>query len=502
MSRYRRPRLSGDGLSLLIGLTLVLSYAPLGYYWLAPPLLALQVWLWQGLSPRRAALRGGLFGLALYSYGIWWVAISLYVHGNAPLVFAVLATALLAAYLALYPALTAWLLNRFWPQPGMVRWLLAFPVLWLSLDWVRSWLLSGFPWLALGYAQTDSVLAGWAPLGGVLLTGWAVLLSASLLLLSWRGPYRPLWPLLLIGLWLGSSQLAKIEWTEPTGDPLSVAMIQGNIEQAQKWEDGNLERILLRYSSLSIEAAANSEVIIWPETAIPMFIEYLDPEFLMALETHAEENRVDYLIGVPSGNWDTGVYYNAMLAVGTTGGLYRKQQLLPFGEYLPLRVVFDLFHRFVTIPMADFTAGERDQPLLQVGGYPVGVSICFEAAFGSLIRRALPEAAYLVNVSNDGWFGDTIAPAQHLQIARLRAIENRRWLARATNTGITALVNPQGQIIRQIPQFQAAILDGELIPMQGATPYARAGDGPVLVMLLLLGGLAVGVSQRSNRIKR
>jgi apolipoprotein N-acyltransferase len=152
--------------------------------------------------------------------------------------------------------------------------------------------------------------------------------------------------------------------------------------------------------------------------------------------------------------------------------------------------------------MADFTAGERDQPLLQVGGYPVGVSICFEAAFGSLIRRALPEAAYLVNVSNDGWFGDTIAPAQHLQIARLRAIENRRWLARATNTGITALVNPQGQIVRQIPQFQAAILDGELIPMQGATPYARAGDGPVLVMLLLLGGLAVGVSQRSNRIKR
>lgn len=488
--QHARP--GGDLLSLFVGLALVFSYAPYGHYWLAPLLLAVQVWLWQDLSPRRAALRGWLFGFGLYGYGVWWVTISLHVYGGAPFAFAALAAMLLAAYLALYPALAGWLLNRFWPRAGAVRWLLALPALWLLLDWVRGWLLSGFPWLAPGYAQTDGMLAGFAPLGGVLLVGWAVLLSAGLLLLAWRGPWRALWPVLLVGLWLGGSQLQPLKWVEPVGEPLSVAMIQGNVDQRRKWEEGNLERTLLRYSALSIEAAEISEVIIWPETAIPLFVEYLDPEFRMALQAHARESQVDYLIGVPSGNLDAGEYFNAVMAVGDTGGLYRKHDLLPFGEYLPLRWLFDVFHRYVDIPMADFTRGGRDQPLLGAGGYPVGVSICFEIVFGNVIRRSTPEAAFLVNVSNDAWFGDSIAPAQHLQIARLRAIENRRWLARSTNTGITALIDPQGRIVERIPQFEIATLHGELIPMTGATPYARYGDPPVLVLLaglLVLAGL-------------
>lgn len=488
-------RLASDGLALVAGALLVLAYAPFEWFWLAPPLYALLAWSWQDVGPRRAAWRGYLFGLGLFGGGVSWVYISLHTYGGAPPVFAALTTALLIGYLALYPALAGYLLNRFWPRPGPARWLLALPALWLLLEVLRAWLLSGFPWLAPGYSQTSGPLAGLAPLGGVPLVGWAVLASAGLLLLigysRWRPPWlRALWLALLLGLWIGAGYVDRLIWTAPVGEPLRLALIQGNIEQKQKWQPDSLERTLTLYSRLSADAADDSDLIVWPETAIPLFIEDLDPVFREALENHARETATDYLIGAPSGNWDTREYYNGVLAVGGQGGFYRKHHLLPFGEYLPLRAVFDLFHRFVDIPMADFSAGAVNQPLLRVGGHPVGVSICFESAFGNEIARALPEAAFLVNVSNDGWFGDSLAPAQHLQIARMRSIETRRWMARATNTGITALIDARGRVVERVPQFEVAVLRGELQPLSGATPYVRMGDWPML--LGLCGLLLVG----------
>lgn len=488
-------RLATDALALIAGALLVLAHAPFEWFWLAPPLYALLVWSWQDAGPRRAAWRGYLFGLGLFGCGVSWVYISLHTYGGAPPVFAALTTALLIGYLALYPALAGYLLNRFWPRPGPVRWLLVLPALWLLLEALRAWLLSGFPWLAPGYSQTTGPLAGLAPLGGVPLVGWAVLASAGLLLLigypRWRPPWlRASWFALLVGLWVGAGYADRLSWTAPAGEPLRVALIQGNIEQKQKWQPDSLERTLTLYSRLSADAADDSDLIVWPETAIPLFIEDLDPVYREALETHARETDTDYLIGAPSGNWDTREYYNGVLAVGGQGGFYRKHHLLPFGEYLPLRTLFDLFHRFVDIPMADFSAGAADQPLLRAGGHAVGVSICFESAFGNEIARALPDAAFLVNVSNDGWFGDSLAPAQHLQIARMRSIETRRWMARATNTGITALIDARGRVVEQVPQFEIAVLRGELQPLSGATPYVRIGDWPL--GLMLCGLLVIG----------
>ena len=495
-----------DLLALAAGAALVAAYAPFHLYWLAPPLLALLGWSWTGASARRAAWRGYLFGLGLFGGGVSWVHISLHSYGGAPLTFAVLANVLLVAYLALYPALWGGLLVRFWPRPGPVRWLLAWPALGLLLEVIRAWVLNGFPWLAPGYSQTESVLAGLAPIGGVLAVGWAVTVSAGLLLLTLRGPWRPLWPALLAALWLGTAVLDRHPWSEPAGEPLEIALIQGNIAQDHKWEPDALDRTLLRYLELSAGVARDSDVVIWPETAIPLFLDYLDPAYLEILRAQGIRTDTDYLIGIPSGNLDQGIYYNAVMALNPVENaapvaegpppdprrprLYRKHHLLPFGEYLPLRSVFALFRHYVDIPMADFAVGGLHQPLLRAGGHPVGVSICFEAAFGDEIRRALPQAAYLVNVSNDAWFGNSLAPAQHLQIARMRAIETRRWLARATNTGITALVDPYGRIVQRGPLFEETVVQGRLIPLAGTTPYARFGDRPpqlAALALLLLG---------------
>lgn len=492
MIDYNAPTvraLGADALALLAGAVSVLAYAPFEFYPLAPVALALLGIAWQGASPRRAAWRGLLFGLGLYGCGIYWVYISLHTYGHAPPAFAGLATALLVLYLALYPTLAGYLLNRLWPRPGVGRWLLAWPALWLLLEWVRSWLLTGFPWLAPGYSQTSGPLAGLAPVVGVAGVGWAVLASAGLLLLLGYGPRRWCWLLLLVALWGGAWSLTRITWVSPAGAPLKVSLIQGDIDQDQKWEPQSLTRTLDRYRQLSARAAPHSNLIVWPETAIPLFIEDVDPAYLQSLHRLARQTGTDFLIGAPSGNPETGRYYNGVLAIGRQSGFYRKHHLLPFGEYLPLRWLFELFHSYVDIPMADFTPGRLDQPLLHADGYPVGVSICFEAAFGEQIRQALPQAAFLVNVSNDGWFGDSLAPAQHLQIDRMRALEMGRYLARATNTGITALIDPQGRIVARGPQFKVTVVEGTLVPLAGATPYVRYGDKPVLATfagLLLL----------------
>jgi len=490
-----------DSLALLAGSVLPLAFAPFGWAWLVIPALALVLWTWQGASPQRAAWRGFLFGLGLYGFGVYWVYISLHHYGNAPAAFASLTTALLVVYLALYPALSAYLLNRLWPQAGLLRWLIVAPALWTLLDWLRSWiLLSGFPWLALGYSQIDTVLAAYVPLLGVYGLGVLLMLGAGLLLTalmawpSWRGGLA----LASLGaVYLGAygvGQWAE-QWVEPVGDPIRVSMVQGNIEQKQKWRPETLDNTLALYAERSVEVAAESDLIIWPETAIPLFYEDLDPGFRAALEQQAKNSQTDYLIGAPSGSWENMEFYNGVLAISAepdaATAFYQKRRLLPFGEYLPLRVLFNLFHSFVDIPMADFTPGADEQPLLRAAGQLVGVSICFEAAFGSEIRRALPQATLLVNVSNDGWFGRSLAAEQHLQIARMRSLEAGRPMARSTNTGISALIDERGQIIERGPQFVVDVLQGELQPMQGTTPYVRYGDSPTLIAVILLLALAV-----------
>ncbi|MDG4595302.1 MAG: apolipoprotein N-acyltransferase [Candidatus Contendobacter sp.] len=495
LSPARHP-LFVDLLAFIAGALLPLAFAPFDIWLLAILLPAILLWTWDGASPRRAAVRGGLFGLGLYGFGIHWIFISLHDYGNAPAPFAALATALVVLAMALYPVALGGLIARWGPPPGPARWLLVFPALWTLLDWVRSWLLTGFPWLAIGYSQTDAPLGQLAPYAGVFGVGWAVALSAGLLrtVLSnahWRARLSGLG--LLAVLWLGAWGLGGVEWVEPAGAPLRVAIVQGNVTQDRKWDPDALDETLTRYVQLSLPEQSRSEVIVWPETAIPALLDEVRP-FVAALAGVAQQTGVDYVTGIPTGSRESGVFHNSIIGLGRSPGLYHKRRLLPFGEYLPLRGFLLFFRDWVDIPMADFTPGNREQPLFHAGGQPVGLSICFEAVFGSEIRRALPDATWLINLSNDAWFKDSAAPHQHLQIARMRALEVARYLARATNTGVSAIVDERGQIRARGPQFQAEVIRGEVRPLRGLTPYARFGDWPAMAMMvgLLILGLFLG----------
>ncbi len=483
--------------ALLAGALLPLAYAPFDFWPLALAAPLALLWLWDHAQrPAHAALLGGLFGLGWFGVGISWVYISLYQYGHAPLVFALLCNAIVILLMSLYPCVAGALTLRY-TRPGPLRWLVWLPSLWLLLEWVRSWLFTGFPWLSFGYSQTDSWLAGYAPVLGVYGLGALLWLSAGLLRWALVARRRTAVALLSIALmWGTGAALQRYSWTHSVGAALPVALVQANIQQQDKFDPEQLERTLRLYAAMSFNQGRGAKVIIWPETAIAAFYDDVKP-FVEALREEELNDGTDYLSGIAAGSWTTNIFYNSVISIGQSETFYHKRRLLPFGEYLPLRGLLLFFRDLVEIPMADFTPGAEQQPLPVVAGQPVGVSICFEAVFAHEIAKALPEARFLVNLSNDAWFDDSLAPYQHLQIARMRAIEAQRWLARATNTGISALISPQGHVVAQTQINSSEVLRGELQPLQGLTLYMRWGDTPWLLLAALLCGLAYWQSRKA-----
>jgi apolipoprotein N-acyltransferase len=498
-------KIAGDGLALLAGLAFPLAFAPFEQHWLAVAALALLFGAWHKAGPRRAAWRGYLFGLGQFGVGVSWVYISLHDFGGASPVAAGLLTVLFVAFFALYPALAGYLACR-WSAPApALRLLVVFPAVWVLVEWLRGWFLTGFPWLQTGYSQIATPLGKLAPLAGVYGIGWLAAWVAACLaaFACLRGAGRRLWPIAAGLLCLGLAKSSTPSWTQPAGPAFPVALIQGNIEQQIKWQPGQQWRTLERYVGLT-QAHWDAKVIVWPETAVPAFYHLLADTFFARLAEAAQRHGSDLLIGVPVGASDgSDQYYNGLASVGATPAIYRKRHLVPFGEFLPLKSVLGFVLEILQIPLSDFSAGAAQQPLLQAGGWPLLATVCYEDAFGNEGRIGLPEAAYLVNVSNDAWFAGSIAPHQHLQIAQMRALETGRYMLRATNTGITTIIGPDGQVLRQLPQFQADALTGEIQPMAGATPYVRYGDAPAIGLLGLLwaGGLLAGRLKRHGGIE-
>jgi len=449
--------------------------------------------LCQGVSRRRAMANGYGFGLGLFGTGIWWTYISIHDFGGADPVSATLLTALLVAVLALFFALTAFIVSCIADMPGVWWRILAAAWAWVAVEYVRGyWLLNGFPWLQIAYSQLATPLAGYAPVGGVYATGFLLAASAFALgeLIQKRLP--GLTALAFIGLvWGGGAVLKQIEWTRPDGDAIKITLIQGNIAQNEKWLPENLAQSLNRYQQLT-EAHWSSDVIIWPETAIPAFHSEVNQHFLAPLSAQAREHGVDVVVSLPVES-DGGEYYNSVMTLGERERFYHKTHLLPFGEYLPLQPLSGWVLDKLQIPLGNFKAGATDQTLLEAGGHAFITTICYEAAFGNQVIGQLDQAAYLVNVTNDAWFGDSAQPHQHMQMAQMRALETGRYLARATNTGLSGFVAPDGRLISQAPMFETAILTAHITPMTGVTPYARLGDAGVFAVLTTLVGLVAGL---------
>lgn len=473
--------------ALLGGVLFPFAFAPFHYAALAVFSLALLFFSWQQATPSRAAWRGYLFGLGQFGVGVSWVFVSMHDYGGAGIASAAALTLLLVAGLSLYPALAGYLAALLVPKgrPGVS--LALFPAVWVFVEWFRGWFLTGFPWLEVGYSQLDTPLAGFAPLAGVYGLGWMTALSTALLLFAFqvRRWKRGAALGLIFIIWLGGGLLKRIEWTEPAGRAFKVTLLQGNIPQDIKWLPEVQRQTLALYGDMTRQHW-DSRLIVWPETAVPAFYHQAQEWFESALVPEARRAGADLLVGAPVFDIKTEEYYNSLISLGDHFGVYRKRHLVPFGEYLPWREVLGFVLDVLAIPLSDFSAGHGQQKPLKAAGFSLSASICYEDVFGQESLMGLPEAAYLVNVSNDAWFGDSIAPHQHLQMARMRALETGRYMLRATNTGVTAVISPRGAIVKRLPQFQRAALTAEITPMKGLTPYIAYGNRPVVVGLFLI----------------
>ncbi len=483
-------------LPLAAGALFPLPFAPYGQAWLAPLLLAGLFYLWQRAeTPGLAFCHGYLFGLGQFGLGVWWVFISMHQYSGAGSMEAALLTILFVAFLALYPALAGWL-AAWWLGRQSFNWqtALGLPSIWIAVEWLKGWLFSGFPWLEVGYSQIDTPLAGFAPLIGGYGVGWLTALTAAVLLLVWQRRIAAGRWVAVVGLvWLAGAGFKSFSWTKPASGPLRVTLLQGNIPQNLKWQPNTQDWILAVYLDMT-RRHFDADLIVWPETAVPAFYHQVRDGLIEPLDREAKAHGTDVLVGVPVLESNTGRYYNALISLGRSEGKYYKRHLVPFGEFLPLRPVLGFILEVLQIPLSDFSPGSVDQRLLEAAGFPLAATICYEDAFARDALVGLPEAAYMVNVSNDAWFGDTIAPHQHLQMARMRALEGGRYLLRATNTGVTAVIGPSGKVIAQAAQFVKTSLTESIVPLAGATPYVILRDWPLL--LGIFGVLAFGMWPR------
>lgn len=484
--------LKREVLALLAGAAWPLAFAPFGLWPVALASL-FAIFLLLGEQPRQGMLRAFLFALGMFGAGAWWVFVSIHQFGGLHWSLAGALTVTMILVLSLYGALFGWLACRFFPVSGAWRWLAALPALWVLLEWVRGWFLSGFGWLSTGYAFTDAPLGGLSPVGGLHLVSWSAALTAGIFAYLLR--VRPRWPragaALALGLvvWGGAALLERHEFHRSAGDLLSVALIQGNVGQDLKWEPAQLLPTIRLYDGLTADHW-DADIVVWPEAALPALRLQLT-DYLETLDEIARTRDTGVIMGMLVWNRAEDIYYNGVIALGQGEGEYFKRHLVPFGEFFPVPALVRSWLRMMNLPYSDFTRGARLQSPLQVAGHRVAASICYEAAYGATMIRDASTANLLVNVSNDAWFGDTIAPHQHLQIVRQRAREAGRWMMRATNTGITAVIGPDGRVTARLPQFAVGVLRTEVQPLTGTTPYARFSDVPVVILMGLLLGLAL-----------
>ena len=472
--------------AFIAGSVLVLSFQPFALIWLAPLSLACLILLWDGTSPRQAGWIGYCYGLGLFTAGTYWLYISLNILGGLWPPVALFMMGCLVAALAAYVALTGYLAVLIVPTSGLMRWLFVIPAVWTLTEWLRGWLFTGFPWLSVGYSQVETPLAALAPLMGIYGVTWVTLLCAGVVVCLVQGAYIARVAVFILSalVWTGLMNLHAIEWTQESGRELQVILVQGAVPQELKWAPQQLEPTLDLYQKLS-NREGEHDLIVWPEAAIPA-LPFEVPEFLMNLNEQMLSTDTQLFAGILTYDIELGEYKNTLWAMGAEEGKYFKRHLVAFGEYFPLPDFAKKIMRIMNLPSESIMPGADKQPLLLVKGVPVAATICYEIAFGAEQLQFFPEAQLMVNVSNDAWFGDSIAPHQHLQIGQMRALETGRYLLRATNTGITAIVDPRGQVTERIPQFEPGVIDAIVKPYVGATPFVRWGNWPLVAGLFLI----------------
>ena len=473
-----------------LGAVLTLTFAPFGAWYLAAPIAASMFAVFHLTTPRLAARYGFAFGTGLFLSGTYWIYVSVHVFWQAPLWIALFLMFGLVLIMATYLALIGWSIARL-TRGSAWRLALLGPAIWTLVEWLRGWLFTGFPWLSFGYGQIDSPLAGWAPVVGVYGVSWMLLVSAAAIVpLALRQGSMPAAVVLALMPWVAGFALENEDWTSGAGDPVRTTIVQGGVPQDRKWLTEQFAPTLNLYRNALLDAD-DSDLVVWPEVAIPAVMHQVRP-YLELLQDDVAARGQSLALGIlePHANGRQ-VYNSVLLLDGTSEQTYRKRHLVPFGEYFPVPDFVREWMRLLALPNTDLQEGADEQPLLvTAAGTRLAAAICYEDAYGAEQLYALPEAAVLLNVSNDAWFGESIAPHQHLQVARMRALEVERSVVRATNNGISAFIDHDGAVMATVPQFQFAAMTQDVEPRAGLTPYATTGNWPLLGLLGALVGFA------------
>ena len=487
------PRLSRV-IFFVLGCLTTTAFAPVGLDLLVPLLVIPFLYVCLALSPRDAAKQAFWFGFGLFLCGTYWIYISVHVFGQAPLWVALLLMIGLVLIMSYYVWLTAWLTSRLSiGEPWLL--LIVAPAVWVLIEWLRGWVLTGFPWLALGYSQIDSPLAGWAPVLGVYGVSLMMMLSTTAIVVAYMtaGRQRIIAVVIVLLPWLIGGMLRGVDWTEAAGEPITTTMVQDGVPQDRKWLPEQYQLTLDHYRR-ETQLAQTSEIVVWPEVAIPSVTDRVE-DYIALLESDSRITGQTILFGILERVYersDEAKIYNSVVMInGESGGrpVYRKRHLVPFGEYFPVPAAVREWMRMMSLPHSDLSAGAAEQPLLvAANGAALSIAICYEDAYGAEQLYSMEDAALLINVSNDAWFGDSIAPHQHLEIARMRSLEVGRYALRVTNTGISAFIGPKGELLDTGPQFEPVSMTMNLEPRKGSTPYMNYANKPVIGFCLLILG--------------
>ncbi|RTE87449.1 MULTISPECIES: apolipoprotein N-acyltransferase [Gammaproteobacteria] len=482
----------------LLGGTTVFSYAPFSLHLSMPVLLTgLLLVLVRSTTAKQALLVGFSFGLGWFGAGVSWVYVSIDQFGGLPLLFSVLLMVLLCGYLALYPAIAAWSWHKFRIRSGSYA-LWTFPLFWLFSEWLRSWLLTGFPWLGLGYTQTSSTLGNLAPhMGeiGITVVLWLIAIAFCEILLKRKLEYLAI-PVLLFAIAWFSPNFNPMQ---PTGETRTVALVQGNIQQSLKWDESQQWPNYLTYQDLSRPLYASSDIVFWPESAVT-FIEPYAQQPLNELDHRVRTQSTEVVTGIINYNRETREYFNSIITLGSESqpyqymgeNRYEKHHLLPIGEFVPFQTLLSKLGPLFNLPMSSFSRGDTEQNNLNVANTNIAANICYEVVFSDYIRQQVnSDTDILLTISNDSWFGRSHGPHQHFQIAQMRAKELGRPMLRVTNNGVTGVIDDNGNIAARIAQFAPGVLQETIVLVEGETLYQKWGDSIAWLISLLLSAIVL-----------
>ena len=509
---FQRKQLFKNFLAFFAGCILPLSLAPFNYSLIIFPSIFLLFYTVETCQTvKLAMLRGYLYGLGCFSVGVTWLYISIHEHGNAsPLLAGFLTLGLIMSVLAFLPALKLGLYHRTKTDNININLLLLAPSVWTFIDWVQSWIFTGFPWLYAGYSQTNTILAGFAPIVSVFGVTWVVVLLAGLIYLILNNLFifinnnfhqnslnKVLTYLIsLISVYILGASLQGVEWTTRSPKTEHIVLIQGDVAQSKRWQKSEIQNIIDKYIKLS-EPYWSQKTIIWPESALPVPLQYVD-ELIATIREKAIASNSTLITGIPVQANEIPQYYNGIIAlnknyINTTAGtknIYYKTKLVPWGEYVPFESVFRGLIAFFDLPMSHFIRGQAGK-ILSSQSIDWVPFICYEIAYPNFVISHAHLGNALVTISNDAWFGNSIGPWQHLQLAQMRAIETGRPVVRSTNNGITAVIDHKGKIIKTIPQFEPGVLSAEISGHTGMTPIMYYGVNFIITLSLLISALCL-----------